>query len=91
MSAVDEFVIVVVTNEAASSPARFCTALFEVRLDEAGALYFSVTVCPIPTFGSRVRTTVEPLTATFVTVAGEPLTITSNAEPRAVVDASAFE
>ena len=73
MSAVDEFVIVVEDNEAASSPARFCMALFEVRLDEAGALYLTVTVCPIPTFGSRVKTTVEPLMVTFVTVAVTPL------------------
>ena len=62
ISVVELFVTVVVERPRASLPKRFWMALFVVASDAVGAVYLTVTTCPIPIVGVIESETVDPLT-----------------------------
>jgi hypothetical protein len=60
-------------------------AVFVFVLSVVGAVYPTVTVCPLLTAVARVNSTVLPLIATPLTVTGVPLTFTTKSLVPAVV------
>jgi hypothetical protein len=88
-SAVELFVTARFENEAASLPARSCTAEFDVAEFDAGATYATVTF----TFGAitegKVNVTVDPFTTTDVGVTFTKLAVTVKALAGAVVACNA--
>jgi hypothetical protein len=85
MSAVELFVAERPENEAASFPARSCTAAFDVAALDAGATYATVITANGPSAGDKVRTTVDPLTTALVGVNKTALAVTVKALAAAVV------
>jgi hypothetical protein len=88
-SAAELFVTARFENEAASLPARSCTAEFDVAEFDAGATYATVTF----TFGAitegKVNVTVDPFTTTDVGVTFTKLAVTVKALAGAVVACNA--
>ena len=85
MSAVELFVAERPENEAASFPARSCTAAFDVAALDAVATYATVITANGPSAGDKVRTTVDPLTTALVGVNKTALAVTVKALAAAVV------
>jgi len=84
-SAVELFVTDRFENDAASLPARSCTAEFDVAEFDAGATYDTVTVADPSRVTGRVRFTFEPDTATAEGVMLTADAVTVNALAGAVV------
>jgi hypothetical protein len=85
MSAVELLVTERPENDAASFPARSCTAAFDVAELDAGATYATVITANGPSAGDNVSTTVDPLTTALVGVNRTALAVTVKALAAAAV------